>query len=139
VRSPTCVAALAAFVLFGTGSCRTPLAPVCRSTEVASVQESLYFGTSIPGGGAVSAEQWQAFLEQEITPRFPAGLTAWNASGQWRDGHGELQRESSYVLLVVHPDTPEQERAVEEVLALYKERFRQEAVLRVRAPTCVSF
>ena len=101
--------------------------------------ESLYFGTAKPDGGVVSAEEWQAFLEQVITPRFPDGLTAWSAAGQWRDGEGELQRESSYVLSVVHPDSPEQERAVAEVITLYKEQFQQEAVLRVRSPTCVSF
>lgn len=126
-------------VLLLAPACRTPLAPACRPTEVASVMDSLYFGTGKPDGGVVSAEQWQAFLAEVITPRFPNGLTAWSAAGQWRDGSGELQRESSYVLSVVHPDSPEQERAVAEVISLYKQRFEQEAVLRVRSATCVSY
>jgi hypothetical protein len=125
--------------LFLAAACRSPLVPTCRRTEVASVMDSLYFGTAKPGGGTVSAEDWQAFLAEVITPRFPDGLTAWNAAGQWRDGNGTLQRESSYVLSVVHPDTPELERSIEEVIARYKSQFGQESVLRVRSPTCVSF
>ena len=133
------VVAAATALLLLTAACRSVSTPACRPTEVASVMDSLYFGTAKPDGGAVSAEDWQRFLAEVITPRFPDGLTAWNAAGQWRDGEGELQRESSYVLSVVHPDTAEQERAVVEVIAGYKAEFQQEAVLRVRSPTCVSF
>ena len=35
----------------------------------------LFFGTAIKGGGVVTDEQFRAFLDSEITPRFPEGLT----------------------------------------------------------------
>jgi len=110
----------------------------CRSGETAAIMESLYFGTAMPGG-SVTATQWQQFLADVITPRFPDGLTAWAAAGQWRNPSGELQKEDSYVLHVVHPEDPRFETAVREVIDEYKRRFNQESVLRVRTGTCISF
>ena len=89
--------------------------------------------------GSVSQQDWQTFLAEVITPRFPEGLTAWAAAGQWRNPAGELQKEDSYVLHVVHSDEPKYDAAVREVIDAYKDRFHQEAVLRVRTPTCISF
>jgi hypothetical protein len=110
----------------------------CRGEEQPAIVDSLYFGTAMPGG-LVSKEEWQGFLAEVITPRFPEGLTAWSAAGQWQDSSGELQREDSYVLHVVHRDEPRFETAIHEVIETYKTRFRQEAVLRVRTATCISF
>ena len=42
------------------------------------------------GGGEVSEEEWRAFLETEVTPRFPDGLTVLTAYGQWRSRSGEV-------------------------------------------------
>lgn len=89
--------------------------------------------------GQVTAGEWQQFLAEVITPRFPEGLTAWSAAGQWRNPSGELQKEDSYVLHVVHKDEAKYETAVHEIVDAYKTRFRQEAVLRVRTATCISF
>ena len=52
-----------------------------------AVSELLYFGSATPEG-RVSAEDWSAFLAETVTPRFPDGLTAWPASGQWRGKAG---------------------------------------------------
>ena len=100
--------------------------------------ESLYFGTA-KADGHVTQVQWQQFLADVITPRFPDGLTAWAAAGQWRDPSGELHKEDSYVLHVVHPEDQRFEKAVREVIGEYKTRFDQQAVLRVRTATCMSF
>ncbi|CAA9892123.1 conserved exported hypothetical protein [Candidatus Methylobacter favarea] len=110
----------------------------CKSSERLAVHESLYFGTARPNG-TVSYEQWREFLKATITPRFPLGLTVWQATGQWRSANGEISRESSYVLVLVHPDDVISERAVLEIVEIYKSRFQQEAVLRVRASACMSF
>ena len=100
--------------------------------------DSLYFGSAMPAG-RVSEADWQSFLATEITPRFPDGLTTWAAAGQWRNGAGELQKEDSFVLHVVHEDSPKADAAIQEVVSVYKTRFHQEAVLRVRTPACMSF
>ena len=45
----------------------------------------LMFGRKIGDRIAVSESQWARFVDREITPRFPDGLTVFDASGQWRD------------------------------------------------------
>jgi hypothetical protein len=110
----------------------------CRAGETAAVLDSLYFGRSMPDG-EVKPEEWQEFLATVITPRFPEGLTSWPADGQWRNNTGELVKESSYVLQLAHADSPQTENAVQEAMSIYKNRFHQRAVLRIRTPTCMSF
>jgi hypothetical protein len=110
----------------------------CRAGEDSAIAEMLYFGTAMQGG-RVTNDDWQRFLADTITPRFPEGLTAWAAAGQWQNAAGELQKEDSYVLHVVHKDEAKFDTAVREVIAVYKSRFRQEAVLRVRTAACMAF
>jgi hypothetical protein len=110
----------------------------CRPGEETALMDSLYFGTIMPGG-SVSTEDWQRFLADEITPRFPEGLTSWSAAGQWRNATGVLEKESSFVLHVVHADTPQADAAILDVMRIYKQRFRQDAVLRVRSEACISY
>lgn len=109
----------------------------CPSGQQAAVQESLYFGTDKPAG-RVSPEDWAQFLGESVTPRFPEGLTAWQASGQWRSASGAVIREPSYVLSLVHPPSGAAERAIRELVASYKARFQQEAVLRVKTNVCIT-
>ena len=120
------------------GGCAHAPSPRCGAHERPSVDELIYFGTAMPGG-TVSDEEWAAFLRDVVTPRFPQGLTSWPASGQWRSGDGSLSREASHVLNLVHADDDATERAIQAIVSEYKEQFRQEAVLRVKTPACVSF
>lgn len=101
-------------------------------------EDVLYFGTARPHG-VVGAAEWETFAREVITPRFPQGLTVWKAQGQWRDGAGAIVREDSYVLTLIHPGTPETERAIKEIIELYKRRFEQESVMRVESAVRVSF
>lgn len=111
---------------------------LCKDDERLAVQELLYFGTETPSGH-VTPESWAQFLSEVVTPRFPNGFSTWQASGQWQSVSGEVIREPSYVLSLVHPDDTASSKAVQEAIASYKTRFRQEAVLRVKAYTCMSF
>jgi hypothetical protein len=119
--------------------CNSIAPNTCAGGQEAAVQELVYFGTSIPAGGVVSADDWRQFLADTVTPRFPDGLSVWQAAGQWRASSGEIAREDSYVLNLTHPDTAEANTAVRELMAVYRERFRQEAVLRVTSAACMSF
>ena len=61
-----------------------PVAEVqCGATAVSQLQTTLYFGLARPKG-SVSELEWQVFLRDEVTTRFPEGLTVWEANGQWR-------------------------------------------------------
>lgn len=103
------------------------------------VTDRMYFGRDIPGGGMVSDTAWAAFLGEVVTPRFPAGLTSWRVEGQWRHVSGAVVREPSFIVELLHPFSAEADAAVEEIAGEYKRRFRQEAVMRVRAPADVEF
>jgi hypothetical protein len=110
----------------------------CGPGEQSTVSDVLYFGMAKPTGGTVTAEEWATFLSTVVTPRFPAGLTAWPASGQWRGADGQVVREDSYVLSLLHPAASSAEREILAIVAEYKRQFDQEAVLRVRSSVCTS-
>jgi hypothetical protein len=110
----------------------------CAPGQQAAVSDLLYFGMARPAGGNVTREEWSDFLQSEVTPRFPAGLTVWPASGQWRGADGQVVREDSYVLNLLHPADAAAENAVRSIIAEYKKQFAQEAVLRVRSNVCTS-
>ena len=59
------------------------------------------------------------------------GATVWDAAGQWRAPNGDLVREPSFVVELVHLVTPDTEARVQRVMADYKRRFAQESVLRL--------
>jgi hypothetical protein len=117
--------------------CSTVGAPACASGEQASIAEVVYFGANKPGG-VVSPEEWSTFLREVVTPKFPAGLSVWQASGQWQGGDGTLTKESTFVLSLVHARASSFEASVRAIIAEYKRRFQQEAVLRVKSHVCVS-
>ena len=103
------------------------------------VRDVLYFGRNRSAGGVVSDGEWQSFLDQVVTPRFPAGFSVVEANGQWQGQNGALEREQSEILTLFHPGDDSARRAVAEVITEYKRRFQQEAVLRERTPTCARF
>jgi hypothetical protein len=111
----------------------------CKDGDQLAIHDSLYFGTAKPDG-VVSSQDWARFLESTVTPRFPKGLTSSRASGQWRGADGEIVREDSHVLQLLHSDDAATENAIRELVDVYKTQFRQEAVLRIRSHTwCASF
>ena len=113
--------------------------PTCAVGDSALVRETLYFGRNRPRGGTVSDAEWQSFLAEVVTPRFPAGLTVVEATGQWKGATGGVERERSEVVTLFHRGDDVSRGAVREIAAEYKRRFQQEAVLRERAPTCTRF
>lgn len=120
------------------GACASAPGRSCSGGAQLRVQDSLYFGSARPSG-VVSAEEWAAFLRSTVTPRFAQGFSVWPASGQWRGAQGEIVREATHVLTLVHPGDEVSEQAVREIVSSYKSQFQQEAVLRASALACVSF
>lgn len=118
--------------------CSTLQEPPCAADAQRSVSELLYFGTARPGG-VVSPAEWSAFVAGAVTSRFPQGLSAWQAAGQWQSADGSLTRENSFVLNLIHPESEAADKAIQAIVAEYKSRFQQEAVLRVKSYACVSF
>ncbi len=126
-----------AIVLAFAGCAVVPSSP-CAPGQQAMRTELLYFGTAMPQG-TVSPEDWRGFVDEVVTPRFPDGLTAWPATGQWRSAGGATVREASWVLSIVHRPDAKSDTALADIAEAYKKRFQQESVLRVSSDACVSF
>lgn len=95
----------------------------------------LYFGSSKPDGTAVTPAQFELFLDKEVTPAFPDGLTWLNAHGQWKGG-----KEESFVVILLYPLTNRHaNKDIEEIRVEYKKEFQQESVLRADTTDRVSF
>ena len=114
-------------------------AAACRTGAATYARLELLFGLGKQGGGEASEEEWRAFLETEVTPRFPDGLTMLAAYGQWRGRSGEVSREPSRVLVIWHRRGAGGETDIEAIRAAYRAQFNQESVMRVDGVSCVSF
>jgi hypothetical protein len=108
----------------------------CAAGDSVLVRETLYFGRNRPGGGSVSDAEWQRFLAEVVTRRFPGGLTVTDASGQWKGVGGSVEQERSEIVTLFHPGDAAAARSIHDIVLEYKRRFQQEAVLRERTPTC---
>lgn len=107
------------------------------------IRTELFFGLSRPDGATISDSEWESFLDAEVTPRFPDGLTVLSGAGQWQDENDTIVEESSKLLILLYPREaiPESHKEIEEIRAAYEERFQQESVLRADddRPVCTSF
>jgi hypothetical protein len=109
----------------------------CGVSSAPQLRTTLYFGLARPKG-AVTELEWQMFLRDEVTRRFPDGLTVWEAEGQWRTPAGSIDHEQSKVLLLVHPDTTAARQLVLAVIESYRKTFEQQSVLWESARVCVA-
>lgn len=106
------------------------------------VETQLFFGTARPDGGpAVTDTQFTRFVDREVTPDFPDGLTVQSGHGQWRDVGGTIEKERSYELILLYPveRAPANDRKIEEIRRAYEKAFGQEAVARVDDRARVDF
>lgn len=106
-------------------------------SAASQLRTTLYFGGARPKG-SVSELEWQLFLRDEVTPRFPNGMTVWDAEGQWRGPGGEIRHERTKVLLLVHPDTEAARQAIRAVIDRYRKAFDQESVLWETSQVCAA-
>ena len=108
-----------------------------RPATMPFIRTELFFGTSRPDGlPAVTDEEFRSFLDQEITPRFPDGLTLVGALGQFRNSTGVIVQERSLLLILLYPAETQKasSRRIERIRTIYKRMFQQESVLRVDDP-----
>ena len=114
-----------------------------RDRTLPFVRTELFFGTAKPDG-VVTLEEFQAFLDEVVTPLFPGGLTVVTADGQFRGAGGIAIRERSYVVILIYPFEEQHTsgRNIDTIRLEYMRRYRQESVLRAdetvttRIPRC---
>lgn len=111
------------------------------------VRSELYFGVGEETGPAdrpqaqpISEAQWRAFLDREVTPRFPDGLTVFDAYGQWLfRGAREPNRLDTRVLVILHEDTPQRTADIEAIRLAWKQATKHQSVLWSKQAAEVSF
>lgn len=100
-----------------------------RNPQMARV--TLYFGLDRINKPAVTEGECTSFLNREVTPFFPIGLTVTHGRGQYKAGSGTLYDEDTKVLEIIYEHTSETDQRIETIRTLFKEQYDQESVLRV--------
>jgi Protein of unknown function (DUF3574) len=90
------------------------------------IQVDLYFTNDQDGDRMSPTHQFRQFLESVITPRFPNGLTVYDAT----EVQGNCVDASQVVSLIIE-DTPQNEQLLYEVMEVYQDQFQQESVLTI--------
>jgi hypothetical protein len=106
------------------------------------VETRLFFGTERPdGGAAVTDRQFMDFIDRNVTPSFPDGLTVQDGRGQWRDSHGSIERERSYELILLYPAAQASSRdaQIQRIRQDYVALHAQDSVARLDEATSADF
>ncbi len=112
----------------------------CRAGLKPQEVAQLLFGRNVGDRLGVSETQWGRFVDREISPRFPDGLTVLDAKGQWRDqARNTIVHEPSKVVEIILPGKDDDLERLNQIAAAYKNRFRQQSVGIVMRGACVSF
>jgi len=130
------------FLSFATISSQTPTLqgdPAHPAQTTNWVETHLYFGLG-PIDKPAPEAAWRDFLDHEVTPRFPSGLSVLDVYGQWQGAQQTApEREHSKLLIIDYPATPDNAARVEAIRAAWKQRTHAQSVLKVTQPADVSF
>ncbi len=96
------------------------------------VEAQLYFGLT-------TEPAFEGFLNTEVTPRFPAGLTVVDGAGRWRDPAGRLTQERSKLVIIVAEPGPATLNRLQAIREAYKVQFHQQSVGLVTESVCADF
>jgi hypothetical protein len=105
--------------------------PMCRV--------ELLFGTKRKGQPAITEDEWQSFVDTEVTPRFPDGLTVLTGYGQFRNRSGLIARDHIKLLLIWYQRSTTAEQSIEAIRVAYVDQFGLESVLRADSSSHISF
>lgn len=94
---------------------------------------NLFFGRDIENKREVSEEEWAAFLDETVRPRFP-GHTVFDATGHWQQ-----TSEKTKVLSIFHEGDAATSKQLTDIAEDYRRRFKQQSVLRADFDACVTF
>ena len=112
----------------------------CRADQKASAVVEMMFGRKIGERIGVTNAAWARFVDREITPRFPDGLSVVDAAGQWQDPvRKRVVREPSKIVTIVLRDSEKGQSEIDAIAQAYKRQFRQQSVGVIVRPACVSF
>lgn len=128
--------AAALIVVLGLAGCTSaPKPQACPAGQAPLRTAQLFLGAGAPV--APGDRDLRRFVDQEITPRFPDGVTVVDGGGQWKGSGNRLIRQASKVVLVVLPAGGDSQGKVEAVRTAYRSKFRQDPPVVLPPPACV--
>ncbi|KAB8122364.1 DUF3574 domain-containing protein [Komagataeibacter medellinensis] len=119
----------------------TPPAQCMGLQAEPQLEITLMFGMRRPNDGRrINRHEWNAFMREVVTPRFPAGLTVLRGDGQWQNRtSGQIGREPSRIVWIVTPPAPDLQTRLETIRQTYRTRFAQQSVGLVVTASCAAF
>ncbi len=112
---------------------------VCPAGQTRATTAELVFGRNVGDRLGVSDEDWKRFIDEDVTPRFPDGLSVLDVQGQWRAPGGPIVREPSKIVYLVLDGGPDDPAKIAGIREAYKRRFHQQSVLLISRLACVAF
>jgi hypothetical protein len=95
----------------------------CHAPQQLRQVAQLLFGRNIGDRLGVSAADWARFVDREISPRFPDGLTVLDAAGAWRDSTRKtIVHEPSKVVEIVLSGKDDDGERLGAIAEAYKKR-----------------
>jgi len=98
------------------------------------VKTEIYFGRDLPGGKEISKGAWADFMDKVLSRHFPKGLTVYEAYGQMQHADGRIEKQSTWVVAIVHPKDLAIDKAIQEIIDAFRKQFNKAQVVHVSAP-----
>ena len=127
----------AAALMLGVAGCMSAPKPACPAGQAQLRTAQLFLSARPPA--RITDGDFRQFVDTEVTPRFPDGVTLVDGGGQWKGDENRLIREAAKVVMIVLPEKGDPAGKVEAVRAAYRSKFRQDSVVVMPPPTCVAF
>jgi hypothetical protein len=129
-------AARAAILVLALGGCMSAPRPACPVGQSQLRTAQLFLSAKPPA--KISDSDIRRFVDAEVTPRFPEGVTVVDGGGQWLGDQNRLIREAAKVVMIVLPERGDPAGKVEAVRAAYRAKFKQDSVVVLPPPACVA-
>jgi len=110
-----------------------------KSSQPPWVRSEIYCGLQKLAGGTVTPAEFADFLNQVVTPAFPAGLTVFDAYGQMQKTDKAIVKQTTKVLLLVHQKTKANADTIQKVISSYRSRYGNPQVMYLQSPTNPQF
>jgi len=122
--------------LLGLTACASAPAPACPAGQAQMRTAQIFLAAKAPA--KVTDTDIRKFVDTEVTPRFPDGVSLVDGGAQWKGEDNRLIREAAKVVLIVLPARGDPAARVEAVRSAYRTRFKQDSVVVMPPPTCTA-
>ena len=128
--------ALILIPILGLAGCASQPKLACPAGQSELRTAQIFLAAKTPA--KISDNDLRRFVDAEVTPRFPDGVTVVDGGGQWKGDDNRMIREAAKVVLIVLPPRGDPQAKVEAVRTAYRTRFKQDSVVVLPPPACVA-